>query len=188
LLKQSVGSLKGEKVKPRVEVQVRLDFLDMNVATGGKTGQASRLPSERDSASSDEKSRADSPSQNLVRRDACPTLRAALPHNYIPESQQRIEIYRKLAQATDKAALEALQKELRDRFGPVPPAVELLLAVGELKILASEKSVTVIEVKDDKIMLTRNNDFVTLGGKFPRLTKKESKARLKEIKKLLLAL
>jgi transcription-repair coupling factor (superfamily II helicase) len=30
LLKQSVGSLKGEKVKPRVEVAVRLDFLDMS--------------------------------------------------------------------------------------------------------------------------------------------------------------
>ena len=30
LLKQSVSSLKGEKVKPRVEVQVRLDFLAMS--------------------------------------------------------------------------------------------------------------------------------------------------------------
>ena len=143
LLKQSVGSLKGEKVKPRVEVRVALDFL----------GDAINLPAK-----------------------------------YAPESQQRIEIYRKLAQATDKAALEILQKELRDRFGPVPPSVELLLAVGELKILASEKSVTVIEVKEDKIMFTRHGDFITLGGKFPRLTKQDVKVRLKEIKKLLLAL
>jgi len=37
-------------------------------------------------------------------------------------------------------------------------------------------------------MLTRNNDYITLGGKFPRLTKKEASARLKEIKRLLLAL
>jgi transcription-repair coupling factor (superfamily II helicase) len=142
LLKQSVGTLKGEKVKSRVEVRVALDFL------GDTTN---------------------------------------LPENYTLESQQRIEIYRKLAQATDKAALEALHKELRDRFGPLPPAVDLLLAVGELKILASEKNVTVIEVKEDKLMLTRNNDFITLGGKFPRLAKKEAKGRLKEIKKLLLA-
>jgi len=66
--------------------------------------------------------------------------------------------------------------------------VELLLAVGELKILASEKSVTVIEVKADKLMLTRNHDFITLGGKFPRLTRKDTKARVKEIKRLLLAI
>jgi transcription-repair coupling factor (superfamily II helicase) len=143
LLKQSVGSLKGEKVKPRVEVRVALDFL----------GDA-----------------------------------AQLPEKYVPQSQHRIEIYRKLAQTTDKPLLEALQQELRDRFGPVPPAVELLLAVTELKLLASEKNVTAIEVKEDKLMLTRHNDFITLGGKFPRLTKKDNKARLREIKKLLLAI
>ena len=143
LLKQSVAAQKGEKVKPRVEVQVRLDFL----------GDA-----------------------------------ATLPENYATEPQHRIEIYRKVAQATDKPALETLQKELRDRFGPLPPPVELLLLVAELKILASERSLTVMEVKEDKLMLTRHGDFITLSGKFPRLTKKDAKGRLKEIKKLLLAL
>ena len=142
LLKQSVSSLKGEKVKPRVEVRIALDFL----------GDATNLP-----------------------------------ENYVTEPQHRIEIYRKLAQATDKSALENLSKELRDRFGPLPTPVELLLAVGELKILASEKSVTAIGVEEDKLKITRHNDFITLGGKFPRLTKKEAKARLKEIKRLLLA-
>ncbi len=171
LLKQSVGALKGERVKPRVEVRVALDFLDMH-AEGVRWGEAAGEPNDAGSSGS----RGRSPHH------------AALPHKYVPESQHRIEIYRKLAQATDKAALELLEKELRDRFGPVPPAVELLLAVGELKNLASERKVTVIEVKEEKIMLTRNNDFITLGGKFPRLTKKEAKARLKEIKRLLLAL
>jgi transcription-repair coupling factor (superfamily II helicase) len=113
---------------------------------------------------------------------------AGLPHNYVTEPHHRIEIYRKLAQATDKPALDCLQKELRDRFGPLPPPVELLLLVAELKILASEKAVTAIEVNDDKLMLKRHGDFITLGGKFPRLTKKEAKARLKEIKRLLLAI
>ena len=142
LLKQSVSSLKGEKVKPRVEVRVALDFL------------------------------ADTTS---------------LPESYIPEPHHRIEIYRKVAQATEKPLLEALQKELRDRFGPLPAAVELLLAVGELKILASEKGVTNIEVESDKLKVTRHNDYITFGGKFPRLSKKDAKGRLKEIKRLLLA-
>ncbi len=143
LLKQSVASMKGEKVKPRIEVRVALDFL----------GDAS-----------------------------------ALPESYVTEAHHRIEIYRKLAQASEKPLLDALQIELRDRFGPLPPNVELLLAVGELKILASEKNVTSIEVEEDKLKVTRQNDFITLGGKFPRLTKKEPKARLKEIKRLLLAI
>jgi hypothetical protein len=46
----------------------------------------------------------------------------------------------------------------------------------------------VVEVKEDKLMLTRNNDFIMIGSKFPRLIKKQAGARLKEIKKLLLAL
>ena len=163
LLKQSVGALKGEKVKPRVEVRVALDFLEMNAAQSRSPRRAS---------------------MNAARLRITPHL----PHNYVTEPQHRIEIYRKLAQATDKPALDALQKELRDRFGPLPPPVELLLAVGELKILASEKAVTAIEVEDDKLKLTRHGDFITLGGKFPRLTKKEAKARLKEIKRLLLAI
>jgi transcription-repair coupling factor (superfamily II helicase) len=154
LLKQSVSSLKGEKVKPRVAVSVKLDFLE---------GTDGRLPSQNDKS-------------------------ASLPHAYVTEPQHRIEIYRKLAQATDKSALESLQKEMRDRFGPLPPPVELLLLVAELKMIAGEKAVTVIEVKDDKLMLTRHADFITLGGKFPRLTKKNPPARLKEIKRLLLAI
>jgi hypothetical protein len=37
-------------------------------------------------------------------------------------------------------------------------------------------------------MLTRNNDYIMVGSKFPRLTKKTASARLTEIKKLLLVL
>jgi transcription-repair coupling factor (superfamily II helicase) len=163
LLKQSVAVLKGEKVKPRVEVGVKLDFLDQSVVS-----RQSSVAADYGSLTTDKS--------------------AFLPHNYVTEPQHRIEIYRKLAQANEKSALENLQKELRDRFGPLPPAVELLLQMAELKILASERAVTVIEVKDDKLMLTRHGDFIMLGGKFPRLTKKQAGARLKEIKKLLLAI
>jgi len=143
LLKQSVSSLKGEPVKPRVEVRIAIDFL-------GDT--------------------------------------STLPENYVTEPHHRIEIYRKLAQVSDAPALDALERELRDRFGPLPPPVELLLAVGELKILASAKAVTAIEVEDDKLKLTRHGDYLQFGGKFPRLTKKAAPARLKEIKRLLLAI
>jgi transcription-repair coupling factor (superfamily II helicase) len=170
LLKQSVSSLKGEKVKSRIEVSVKLDFLD-------STGRDGVSPSQIENTSG-----------TAARRPSQKENTASLPHNYVTEPHHRIEIYRKLAQATDKAALESLQKELRDRFGPLPPPVELLLQIAELKILASDKAVTAIEVNDDKLMLTHHGDFITLGGKFPRLTKKDTKARLKEIKRLLLAI
>jgi len=186
LLKQSVATMKGEKVKPRIEVQVRFDFV-------------SPSPVEpRRESKDDDFERIENHTRRAERRDLAqrpqpstlnsqPTA-ACIPFNYISDARQRIEIYRKLAQAGDKPGIEELQKELRDRFGPLPAAIELLLQVAELKVLASERAITVIEVKEDKLMLTRNNDFVMVGSKFPRLTKKTAPARLKEIKKLLLAL
>lgn len=101
--------------------------------------------------------------------------------------KQRIEVYRKLAQATDKAAMEALRKELRDRFGPLPKPVDLLFQITELKLLARDRGVTSIEVRESKLMITRHRDLVMLDGRFPRLTKPTAEGRLKEIKKLLLA-
>jgi transcription-repair coupling factor (superfamily II helicase) len=176
LLKQSVASLKGEKVKPRVEVVLRLDFLALTPgqerpAPGGK--QPERVPG------------VELPAPEAA---PVPVTAAYIPFDYISDSRQRIEVYRTLAQATDKAFLAALEVELRDRFGPLPSAMKLLLQVGELKVLAAERGITVIEVKDDKLMLTRNQDYVMIGSKFPRLTKPTAAGRVKEVKKLLMAL
>ena len=199
LLKQSVAALKGEKVKPRVEVQVRFDFLALNPGE-----ESSR---EEQNARSKAQTRKKAEPEIVIPREVGTYVEysefaeepveqpmqverasAFIPLSYISEAKQRIDVYRKLAQATDKAALDNLAVELRDRFGSLPPAMELLLQVGELKVLAGERSITVIKVKEDKLMLTRNNDYITIGGKFPRLTKADAKGRLKEIKKLLLAL
>jgi len=178
LLKQSVASLKGEKVKPRVEVQVRLDFLALS------PGEESPKSEVRSPKSGDSMRELESSIQQPVSSIRHPAS-AYIPFRYIADARQRIEIYRKLAQATDKANLHSLEQELRDRFGPVPPPLALLLQVAELKGLAAERGITLIEVKEDRLMLTRNNDYVMVGSKFPRLTKKQAGARLKEIKRLL---
>jgi transcription-repair coupling factor (superfamily II helicase) len=117
-----------------------------------------------------------------------PESGACLPAGYIAEPQLRIEMYRKLAGATDARMLEELRNELRDRFGPPPGPVELALKVAGLKMAAASRGVTVIETKEDKLMLQRNNQYVMAGGKFPRLKRKGPEARLNEIKKAVLML
>ena len=195
LLKQSISALKGEKVKRRIEVRAHFDFLALSpgeetreapspVTEKRTEGLEINVPREVASYIGEEEFQPEAQNQ----KTAVERTSAFIPLSYAAEARQRIEIYRKLAQAGEKAALERLRAELRDRFGPLPAAVELLLLVAELKILAGEKGVTAIEVKEDKLMLTRNNDYIMLGGKFPRLAKKDAKERLKEIKRLLLAL
>ncbi len=176
LLKQSVASLKGEKVRPRVEVQVRLDFLalspveergaqpppnqaraskaagtdwgivdEVDLAEGSLVG---RPPAKHPAARA-----ASTPSGARVSAGQAqapsPPTSAAIPFSYISDSRQRIDIYRKLAQATEATALRALEGELRDRFGPIPPGIGLLLQVAELKILAADRGISAIEVKED---------------------------------------
>ena len=58
----------------------------------------------------------------------------------------------------------------------------------ELKIIASDKQVSAIETEGAKLKITRRKELVQIGGKFPRLAKKEPKAKLAEIKRLLLVL
>jgi transcription-repair coupling factor (superfamily II helicase) len=200
LLKQSVAALKGEKVKPRVEVQVRLDFLALN---GGEDVQSPKSKAQGPRS----KAEAEPLDISVPREtaayvspppDAAPSSRnpqpatrpapASLPLIYVADPKQRIEVYRKLAAITDEEDITRLKAELRDRFGPLPAAVELLLQVAALKLLAAERGISVIESKADKLMLTRHDDFIMAAGKFPRLTKKEPRARLNEIKRLLLTL
>ena len=163
LLKQSVASLKGEKVKPRVNTQVTFDFLAIGFDGADENGDRTGPP------------------------NVGPEM-ANLPFGYITEPEQRIQVYRKVSQAGEKADLTALESELRDRFGPIPDPVRLLLLAAEVKQLASTRGVTHVETRGPKLMLTRQGDYLQLGGKFPRLTKKSASAKLKEIKKLLLAI
>jgi transcription-repair coupling factor (superfamily II helicase) len=203
LLKQSVASLKGEKMRPRVDVQVRLDFLALSPTEEGtwaQSGQAESGKRKADNVSNREPpERMPEPdSESMLVRTArhVPRSRsreslgasASIPFSYISDSRHRIEIYRRIAQTSDKSLLLSLEKEIRDRFGPLPPALGLLLQVAELKALAAERGIAAIEVKEDKLILSRNNDYIMVGTKFPRLTKKEAGARLREIKKLLMAL
>ena len=196
LLKQSVGALKGEKVARRAEVQVRIDFLALNPGEEGAAVAASPRRKKRAEAqilvpretATYESSEVEVAEAALEESAAVRRVPAYIAVDYIAEPQQRIGIYRKLAQAIDKSGVEDIRRELRDRFGPVPEGVELLLQVTELKIIAGDKSITTIETDGGKLKLTRNKEPILVGGKFPRLAKKEPKAKLNEIKKLLLAL
>ena len=66
--------------------------------------------------------------------------------------------------------------------------MEHLLLVAELKVIASAKDIDSIVTDRDRLKLRRNGEYISLAGKFPRLTKKTAGPRLREVKKLLLAL
>src|SRR5690606_18853381 len=66
------------------------------------------------------------------------TLDAYLPGEYIYDSAQKIEIYKKVAAVQSFEEAAEIAEELTDRFGEMPTPVKMLLAVARLKLYGSE--------------------------------------------------
>jgi transcription-repair coupling factor (superfamily II helicase) len=58
---------------------------------------------------------------------------AFLPPSYVEREDLRLEAYRRLAEVRDPGAVEDLRTEWLDRYGPLPPEAEALVAVGRLR-------------------------------------------------------
>jgi transcription-repair coupling factor (superfamily II helicase) len=93
-----------------------------------------------------------------------------VPNAYMGEPKLRIEAYRRLAEVGTRAEADALRVAWRDRFGPLPAALENALLCAAIRIEASQRRISLVEVKDEKLMLTRGGSYVLIGGRFPRLT------------------
>ncbi|MGD0016078.1 MAG: transcription-repair coupling factor [Verrucomicrobiia bacterium] len=166
LLKESVARLKGEKPKRRPLVTLKLDCLQIGVEAA--------VPAARPSSTS-----AAGNSGHYT-----DTL-AHIPVAYISDNRLRIQAYRKIAQVSEFAAVEALHREFRDRYGKLPREVKLLLQCAEIRLLAAAVNVDIVETRADKIMLSQRGVLFQVGGKFPRLTETKTEGKLTEIKKLL---
>jgi transcription-repair coupling factor (superfamily II helicase) len=58
---------------------------------------------------------------------------AHIPHDYVDGERLRLEVYRKIAEAADGGALDAVVEELADRYGEPPQPVRNLLAVAAFR-------------------------------------------------------
>jgi transcription-repair coupling factor (superfamily II helicase) len=79
---------------------------------------------------------------------------AHLPHDYIPGERLRLEAYRALASATDDAAVDAARAELLDRYGPMPPPVENLVAVARFRALARTYGIAEVSLQGSVVRLS----------------------------------
>ena len=79
---------------------------------------------------------------------------AFLPGDYIEDINQRLVFYRRLSSARSEVEVDEISQELRDRYGPVPPEVENLFQVMNLKLLLKQAGVRRISVEKEKVVLT----------------------------------
>jgi transcription-repair coupling factor (superfamily II helicase) len=73
--------------------------------------------------------------------------------SYVPEMNQRLMIYRKIAEARSDDELDRILGELRDRYGPVPETVEHLEQYGRIRIMADKLGIESIDREAQTVVI-----------------------------------
>ncbi|MEO6983148.1 MAG: TRCF domain-containing protein, partial [Edaphobacter sp.] len=77
--------------------------------------------------------------------------------DYIPEENQRLRMYKRIAGAEDQATLSDVRAELQDRYGTPPDSVLNLLAAGELRLRCEQLGISQLDRKRTQIELPNPN-------------------------------
>jgi transcription-repair coupling factor (superfamily II helicase) len=78
---------------------------------------------------------------------------AYFPDSYIPDANQRLYFYKRLASLRNVLELDELKEEIKDRFGPYNGIVDNLFLVMNLRRVLKEFLVQQISVSDGKVFL-----------------------------------
>ncbi len=99
--------------------------------------------------------------RELKGEEVVPEIRSALnlnldiriPPEYIADENQRLRAYRQIANATDDAGRDRAEKELEDRYGPVPEPVHNLVVYSALKTLAEKIGVEAVDRRHNLLII-----------------------------------
>jgi transcription-repair coupling factor (superfamily II helicase) len=78
---------------------------------------------------------------------------AFFPEGYIPDIDQRMLLYRRLARAEELQEIADLRNEITDRFGPPPAEASHLLFKIMLKVLARKAGVSRIDLNEQRLVI-----------------------------------
>jgi transcription-repair coupling factor (superfamily II helicase) len=74
-------------------------------------------------------------------------LSAFLPDTFIPNTDQRLIAYKRLATISEEAEVDDLAKEWRDRYGGFPESVRNLVSLAKMRLLM--KRIAILRLDDD---------------------------------------
>jgi transcription-repair coupling factor (superfamily II helicase) len=78
-------------------------------------------------------------------------LNIRIPGDYVPEENQRLQMYKRVARVETESQLGDVGAELEDRYGPPPSAVRNLLDYASLKLLCMRVGVNAIDRKRETV-------------------------------------
>ena len=109
-------------------------------------------------------------------------LAASIPAAYVGSERVRIDCYRELRRLDTADKIEAFRRELRDRFGPVPAAVDTLLATARIRAAAVKRGVHSVSCRNRRLALQTDDGLLKRPrGGLPLLESDAPRDQLAEI-------
>ena len=102
-------------------------------------------------------------------------LPAYLPEAYIPDVNQRLVFYKKLANVKERSDLEDLAYEMEDRFGTLPELVLRFIEVMDLRRVLRHYLVTAVYRKGEKVTLHFHTDSPIKGERLVSFIQKNDR-------------
>jgi transcription-repair coupling factor (superfamily II helicase) len=78
---------------------------------------------------------------------------ALLPAGYCSDVHERLSLYKRLADADSREALDALREELVDRFGELPEPARALLECHQVRVAARPLGVARVDATHEAVQL-----------------------------------
>jgi len=103
-------------------------------------------------ANADEPIEPEAPEFSTVRVDI--GIDARIPDSYIEDLAQRLSIYQRLARMESDKEIDDIDEEIRDRFGPMPPHVMLLMKTTRMRVMAEAAGVELISAKEFRAVMS----------------------------------
>jgi len=72
--------------------------------------------------------------------------------DYIPDMNQRLTVYRRIASARSDPELDRIVNEVRDRYGPLPTSILNLADYGRIRIMADRLGIETVDREGDKVV------------------------------------
>ncbi len=79
------------------------------------------------------------------------TLR--IDESYVPEENQRLRLYKKIAGTASETAIQELRSEMEDRYGALPDPTVYLLEAAELRLVCESMGVAQIDRKRGELQI-----------------------------------
>ncbi len=103
---------------------------------------------------------------------------ALLPSDYCPDVQERLTLYKRLANCENDDDLRALQEELIDRFGELPPQTQALIETHRLRLLVKPYGVAKLDASDAQISVQFGPNPAIDPGKVILLIQRDRNTRM----------